>query len=179
MVRGEIKVKEEKLIKLAMKGDPDSFGQLMILLKDQAFRISYCYLHNEHDSMDAVCNAMEKAFKKINQLREPKYFKTWFLKIVINESNQLLRQKNRIVEISVNETLNLTNELKSDKIEELEEILNEVEPSERSMIYMKYYLGYSLDEISNVTDLPLSTVKTKIYRNLKRLREKLVQREVL
>ncbi|MFD2447003.1 sigma-70 family RNA polymerase sigma factor [Bacillus sp. CGMCC 1.16607] len=173
-------MKEEKLIKLAMKGDPDSFGQLMILLKDQAYRISYCYLHNEHDSMDAVCNAMEKAFKKINQLREPKYFKTWFLKIVINESNQLLRQKNKIVELSEKEMLNLTEESKSDKIEELEELLlNEVEPSERSMIYMKYYLGYSLDEISNVTELPLSTVKSKIYRNLKRLREKLVQREVL
>jgi RNA polymerase sigma-70 factor, ECF subfamily len=174
-----MKVKEEKLIKLAIKGDPDSFGKLMILLKDQAYRISYCYLHNEHDSMDAVCNAMEKAFKNLHQLRKPKYFKTWFLKIVINESKQLLRQKNNIVELSEKELLNLTEQSKLDKIEDLEELLNEVEPTERTLIYMKYYLGYTLDEISTVTDMPLSTVKTKIYRNLKRFREKLVQREVL
>jgi len=75
--------------------------------------------------------------------------------------------------------MNLSGESKSEHIEDLEELLNQVEPTERSMIYMKYYLGYSLDEISKITDLPLSTVKTKIYRNLKQLREKLVQGEVL
>ncbi|MFD2212665.1 sigma-70 family RNA polymerase sigma factor [Metabacillus endolithicus] len=172
-------MKEEKLVKLATKGDPEAFGKLMILLKDQAYRMAYCYLHHEHDSMDAVCNAMEKAFAKLNQLREPKYFKTWFLKIVINESIQLLREKSKIVEVNENEIMNLSEESKSEHIEDLEELLNQVEPTERSMIYMKYYLGYSLDEISKITDLPLSTVKTKIYRNLKQLREKLVQREVL
>ncbi|MDZ5472182.1 sigma-70 family RNA polymerase sigma factor [Bacillus sp. 31A1R] len=172
-------MEEAKLVKLARKGDHESFGQLMMLLKDQAYRIAYCYLHNEHDSMDAVCNAMEKAFTKLNQLREPKYFKTWFLKIVINESNQILRSRQQVVELDVKQFENLPSKATPEKNEDLEELLNSVEPTERSMIYMKYYLGYSLEEISRVTDTPLSTVKTKIYRNLKQLREKLVQREAL
>ncbi|MCW3489762.1 sigma-70 family RNA polymerase sigma factor [Dethiobacter alkaliphilus] len=167
------------LIKKAKKGDKDSLSQAIMAVKDDAYRVAYCYLHNQEDSMDAVCDAVEKAMVNLKKLKEPKYFKTWFIRIVINEAKMQLRQKQKVISLAdslyVNDSFQ---EKQREDIIDLEKMLGELEPLDRLLIYMKYYLGYTLDEIALSVDLPLGTVKTKIYGNLKVMRDKLELREV-
>jgi RNA polymerase sigma-70 factor (ECF subfamily) len=64
----------EQLIRKAQKGDWESFSQAVFSVKDQAYRIAYCYLYEENDSMDVVCDAMEKAYLKISNLCRSRNF---------------------------------------------------------------------------------------------------------
>ncbi|SCY97170.1 sigma-70 family RNA polymerase sigma factor [Alkaliphilus peptidifermentans] len=169
---------EEGLIIKAQKGDKDSFSKAVLSLKDEAYRIAYCYLHNKEDSMDAVADAVEKALLNISKLKNDKYFKTWFIRIVINECKIQLRQKQKIISMADDlykyDDLSKTN--REEKID-LERSLTILDPSDRILIYMKYYMGYTLEEVAETMNLPTGTVKTRIYGNLKLLRNKLEVRE--
>lgn len=165
---------DDLLIKKAIKGDKDSFTKLILEIKDQAYKIAYCYLHNEEDSMDAVCNAVEKGYKNIKKLKNPQYFKTWFIRIVINECKLELRSRKKIIKLK--ETLT-SDEFIVDSVDknyELDDLINKLEVTDKSMIYLKYYMGYTLEEIGKILDLPIGTVKTKIYSNIKKLKAELI-----
>ncbi|MBS4536835.1 sigma-70 family RNA polymerase sigma factor [Clostridium sp. D2Q-11] len=168
---------QDILVKKAKKGDKDSFSKIIQEVKDQAYRVAYCYLHNEEDSMDAVCDAIEKAYNNIKKLKHPKYFKTWFIRIVINECKKQITQKNRVIYVADEIYKEDIKDNKDDKLD-IEALLKELPELERSLIYMKYYLGYTLLEISEIVSLPEGTVKSKIYNNLKKMKTRLEIREV-
>jgi RNA polymerase sigma-70 factor (ECF subfamily) len=159
----------EQLIRKSQKGDWESFSQAVFSLKDQAYRIAYCYLYNENDSMDAVCDAMEKAYRKIKSLRQPQFFATWFIRIVINECKAHLKKK-KLSSISINFASDSQN---SEEIMDLKMALQSLAPIERVIIQMKYFFGYTFAEIAKAVDIPESTVKTKLYQTLKLLKSKL------
>lgn len=168
---------DESLVRKAKKGDTCSFAQIIMEVKDQAYRIAYCYLNNESDSMDAVSDAVEKAFKNLRKLKQPKYFKTWFIRIVINECKLQLRTKGKVI--------SMADQLYSDENEsgtreesmDLRRCMEKLPALERVMVYLKYYAGYTLDEIAGMLDLPPGTVRTKIYGSLKLLKSKLEMKE--
>lgn len=166
---------DEALIINAQKGDKESFTAAVLQINDQAYKIAYCYLHNEEDSMDAVCEAVEKALRNIKKLREPSFFKTWFIRIVINECKMQLRIKGKAINIedALQEDAYPMDRVAGEERIDLQKQLKQLAPIERNMIYMKYYLGYTLDEISEILKMPVGTVKTKIYNCLKKMREKL------
>lgn len=167
----------EELVRKAKKGDTESFSCLIEQVKEQAYRVAYCYLHNEEDSMDAVCDGVEKAYHHLRKLKEDRYFKTWFIRIVINECKQQLRRKQKIVHIAdqlyATESFHMRREEKLD----LEGLLNNLPMVERTLIYMKYYMGYTLAEIADIMELPEGTVKSKIYHNLKKMKLQLELKE--
>ena len=162
---------DDLLIKKARKGDKESFSKLIMDVKNQAYSIAYCYLHNKEDSMDAVCNAIEKAYRNIKKLKKGKYFKTWFIRIVINESKLELRHRKKIAALNekIGHERGFTKDIEGDY--SLKELFEELEEMDRTMIYMKYHMGYTLEEISDIMDMPLGTVKTRIYSNIKRIKE--------
>jgi RNA polymerase sigma-70 factor (ECF subfamily) len=68
---------DEERIRKAQRGDYESFEAVASKLKDKAYHIAYSYLRDEADSMDAVCDAVEKALTNLKQLKEPKSFSIW------------------------------------------------------------------------------------------------------
>ena len=81
---------DEKLIKKAIKGNFNAYSILVNELKSDGYKLAYTILKNEQDSIDAYLQAVEKGLKNIKNLKEVKYFKTWFLKIVINEAKNII-----------------------------------------------------------------------------------------
>lgn len=167
---------DEMLVIKAKKGDKDSFAEIISEVKNQAYKIAFCYLKNEDDSLDAVCDAVEKAYYNIKKLKQPKYFKTWFIRIVINECKQQLKAKQRVIYMADELYIRDSNNIIEDKID-LQSLLEQLPSLDRLIIYMKYYLGYTLNEISQIVNLPEGTVKSKLYKNLKIMRSKLEVRE--
>lgn len=160
-----------------MKYNKEQFIQAITEMKDQAYRIAFCYLHSEADSMDAVCDAVEKAFIHIDKLKDSRMFKTWFIRILINECKQQLRAKKKVVYIPDSMEVHVLDtdiDIKMD----LEVLLSKLPSSDRILIYMKYYLGYTLEEIAQATSMSCGTVKTKIYSNLKKFKLQLEAGEV-
>lgn len=168
---------DELLIRKAQNGDRESFSAAVMELKDRAYRIAYCYLHNREDSMDAVCDAVEKAYRNIKKLNNAGLFSTWFIRIVINECKTHLRKYCRE---TVTEDVMATAAAreKDEQAMDLEILLKELDAQDRMLIYMKYYMGYTLIEISGLTDLSLWNIKSRIYGNLKKMKGKLQLGEV-
>ena len=88
---------DEKLIKKAIKGNFNSYSILVNELKSDGYKLAYTILKNEQDSIDAYLQAVEKGLKNIKNLKEVKYFKTWFLKIVINEAKNIISKNSKVI----------------------------------------------------------------------------------
>lgn len=122
--------------------------------------------------MDVVQEVAYRSFKRIETLKNPEYFKTWLIKITITCSIDLIRKNKKVIQLkpeyeefigSVDEDVSL-----SITLQELLEQLNE---NEKSIIILKFYQGYSFKEIADLLNMPLGTAKSVLYRALHKLRK--------
>ena len=157
----------EFLAKQASKGNEECFVTLCNLLKTKLFRTAKGILGNESLALDAVSEAIFRAFRGIKRLRESKYVDTWFIRIQVNVANDFLRrQKHEIVMEEVPEGIY------HDDHSELEftQMIKSLQPELREIISLKYYSGYMLREISEVLNVPEGTVKSRLNKALNILR---------
>lgn len=165
---------DEKLVKKAIKGNFNAYSILVNKLKSDGYKIAYTILKNEEDSIDAYLQAVEKGLNNIKNLKETKYFKTWFLRIVINEAKNIINKNSKVTYLEeINKDENEKNSLDKESKLDLEIALLKVEPQTREMIRLKYYMGYKLDEIADILQVPVGTVKGKMYNALKTMRKEL------
>ena len=157
----------EYLAKKASGGNEECFVALCNLMKTRLFRTAKGILHNESLALDAVSETVFRAYRGIKRLREPKYVETWFIRIVLNVANDFYRkQKHEIVMETVPEGIYY------DKHSEFEfsQMIESLQPELREIISLKYYSDYTLNEISNILDIPEGTVKSRLNRALNILR---------
>ena len=118
-----------------------------------------------------------RTFKNIKSLKNIEYFKTWITKITMNCAIDYIRQKGKVLSLEREwiENIEQISETQEKEIilrTTVEDLMNVLEVEEKSVIVLKYYEEYSFKEISELLQLPLGTVKTILYRALKKLREK-------
>ena len=87
----------EILVKLAQLGDKEVFVELIKSLESSLYKVSKAILLSDSECLDAVQETILIAYKNIQQVREPKYFKTWITRILINECNKLRKTQTKIV----------------------------------------------------------------------------------
>ncbi|WP_148357383.1 sigma-70 family RNA polymerase sigma factor [Peribacillus simplex] len=174
-------MKIERLVRKAQKGDKNAFEKLFQNYKEEIYRTAFIYMRTQEDSLDIVQEVAYKAFKSIKFLKEPKYFKTWLIKIVITCSIDMLRQHNKIFSIKP-EHMELITIGKEEDIAlslYLQTLIEEISETEKSVILLKYFHDYTLNEIAITLDMPLGTIKTTLYRALEKLRKRLNKEDIL
>lgn len=162
----------ELLFKRAVNGDKESFIKLIEPIKANLYKVAFVYLKNEDDALDCIHEAIIKAIKSINTLKEPQYFNTWMTRITVNVCKDYIRKNSKVVLVDIKDYENnlVTEDNQSDIKEDINNALNKLSESERELIVMRYLEDKSLKDISNKTSVPLGTVKSKINRTLKKLR---------
>ena len=90
------------LVKRAIKGDREAFEDLINMYFDRLYKEAYLRCKHEEDAKEVVQETIYKAYKNIKGLKEPKYFKTWVSKILINVCNDYLR-KNGMIDLEHDE----------------------------------------------------------------------------
>jgi len=156
----------EYLAKQVLKGNEESFVVLCTTLKHKLFRTAKGILGNETLALDAVSEAVCRAYKGIKKLREPKYAETWFIRIVINVSHDFYRRrKNEIVMEKVPEGVYYDKNIEF----EFSQMIECLQPELREIISLKYYSDYKFKEISEILNIPEGTVKSRLNRALKLL----------
>jgi RNA polymerase sigma-70 factor (ECF subfamily) len=157
----------EHLARQASRGDEQSFAALCDLLKTKLFRTAKGILGNDSLALDAVSEAVFRAFKGIKQLREPKYVETWFMRILINAANDIYR---RLKHELVMETMPQGIHYDDHSDLNFTQMIDSLQPELRQIISLKYYSGYTLNEISEILNIPEGTVKSRLNRALNLLR---------
>lgn len=160
-----------KLFKKAKKGNDKAFEKLFEPYEADIYRIAYVYVKNESDALDVLQETACKAFEKIHGLKEPAYFKTWLIKIAINNALNLLRGKQKIIYMAeVLPEKAIVNQNHIDQKILLEQVMNVLTNEEKSVILLKYYQDLPYTEVANILQIPLGTAKSICYRALKKLR---------
>ncbi|MED3688213.1 RNA polymerase sigma factor SigW [Peribacillus butanolivorans] len=176
-------------INQVLKGDHNAFGEIVELYKDKVFQICFRMLGNRQEAEDLAQEAFVRAFVNIRSFNIQMKFSTWLYRIATNLCIDRLRKKKPDyyleAEVSGTEGLNMYSQIASDmakpedEVESLElqetiqvEIMKLPEKY-RSVIVLKYIEELSLKEISEILDLPVGTVKTRIHRGREALRKQL------
>ena len=122
--------------------------------------------------MDVVQEVAYRSFKKIDTLKKPEYFKTWITKIAITCSVDLVRKNKKVIQLKpeYEEFIGSEDEDASLSIT-LQDLLDQLNEDEKSIVILKFYQGYSFNEISDALDIPLGTAKSILYRALHKLRK--------
>lgn len=153
-------------------------GKVEILLqwidenKQKLYRLCWSYLKNESDIEDVFHNTIIKVVEEINNLQKEQAFQSWFITIMLNECRKTLRYRRKVqpseyVEIDIKDSDSENQVERLDLIDGLKQIQEEY----KELIILKYYSGYSQKEIAEMLDMPLGTVKTKLFRGLKILKD--------
>ena len=95
-IKQNMEEKMEELVKQAKMGNDEAFTQLIIQMQCEMFRIAQTRLKNIDDANDAIQQTNLYAYKNLRQLKEDKYFKTWIIKILINECNKVYKKNYKI-----------------------------------------------------------------------------------
>lgn len=137
--------------------------------KGDIYRVAYTYVNNESDALDIVQETAYQAYISKDKLKDKKKFKSWVLKITVNKAKDLLRK---------NKSTMLEDELVLEKLESknIENInlfmdnLKSLSLDEKNIIVLKIYFEYTFEIIAQDLNLAVSTVKSKYYRALKKLK---------
>ena len=142
------------------------------LVEEQArfYRLAYSCLKNREEALDAVQTAVCTALEKRDSLREPDAVRTWFYRILVNVCTDQLRQRRRLTFLPPEalDTGSYEDPLPEDG--SLSRRVDALPAEVGAIIRLRFYEELSLKEISAVTGSPISTVKTRLYTGLKKLR---------
>lgn len=160
---------EDTLVKKAQKGDPDSFVRLMELNKDSMQRVAYGFFHEEEDVADVIQDTVLLAYEHIGELRKEKYFKSWLIRILINNCRKLYNSQKKIrpQEMVGNE------EGKRDVYPSDNDFFRmlSILPQESKVIFQLFYgEQFTTKEISGLLQMNESTVRSKLHRGKEQLR---------
>ncbi|MGN1231489.1 MAG: RNA polymerase sigma factor [Anaerotignum sp.] len=149
----------------------DCTVQYIIENQNKFYRLAYSYVQEEQAALDVVQNAICRALEGCFGLKNPLALKTWFYRILVNESLQYLRKRKKETTLTEEHTATLTYRepaFEADK-QAYEGVMGLPEPM-KTVVLLHFYEDLTLKQIAEITDTPLSTVKTRLYSALKKLR---------
>jgi RNA polymerase sigma-70 factor, ECF subfamily len=179
----------KKRIKQVLKGDQDAYAEIVEIFKDKIFQLCYRMLGNRHEAEDMAQEAFIRAYVNITSFNINLKFSTWLYRIATNLCIDRIRKKkpDYYLDAEVAGTDGLTmysqvpadTALPEDEVESIElqdtiqKEISKLPEKYRTVIVLKYIEELSLNEISEILDMPLGTVKTRIHRGREALRQQL------
>ncbi|KIL36604.1 hypothetical protein SD71_06160 [Cohnella kolymensis] len=159
----------EQLVLAAQQGDDEAFFQLVSAEKERLYRIAFAYLKNESDALEAIQEITCRAYVKLRKIKEPRYFATWLIRILIHYCIDEQKRKRKVVILTEFPERKADSPPSDDKLS-LEGAIDRLAPHYRHIIILKYYQDMTLTEIARLLEKPEGTVKTWLNKALKQLR---------
>ncbi|WP_431801957.1 RNA polymerase sigma factor SigW [Halobacillus andaensis] len=179
----------KKKIKEVKKGDQSAFEDIVSFYQNKVYHICFRMIGNAYEAEDLAQEAFIRAYTNISSFDERRKFSTWLYRIATNLTIDRIRKKKPDyyldAEVKGTDGLDMYSQLAMDQalpeeeVESLElqsyihrEILA-LPPKYRSVIVLRYLDELALQEIAEVLDVPIGTVKTRIHRGREALRKRL------
>jgi len=170
-----------QLVKRSLNGDIESFSELVKEYRQTVHALCYHKIGDFQYAQDLVQETFLKAYLSLSQLRDPDRFSSWLYRIAINNCNMWLRKRSQ-------KTLSLKD---PDKLQDtspsiyegyhkreleikVKKALSRLSENNRLVITLHYLAGHSYNEMAELLNLSLSTVKSRVHEGRKQLKEELV-----
>lgn len=184
-----MKQADSDLIQRAINGDESAYKQLMENYRGAIYNLLYKMVHNREETEDLVQEAFMKAFKALPSFNEEYAFSTWLYKIAVNNCIDHIRKK-RLKTYSLDKPIRakdgeLEREfpdvsmspdkgiLSREKSKLIAQAIDELPENYKTVIVLRHNEEKSYEEIAQILDIPLGTVKARIFRAREMLKKAL------
>ena len=152
----------------------NQFSDYVIKYKENHYRLAYSYVHNADDALDIVQESIYKAISSLDSLKNPGYMKTWFYRILVNTSIDLLRKQKKAVLVD-EEALSGYDPGVVDNYQDidLQRALDSLPDNYRNAVVLRYFEDLKIEEVAEALNENVNTVKTRLHRSLEMLRIKM------
>jgi RNA polymerase sigma-70 factor (ECF subfamily) len=170
---------EKQLIHRARQGDKDAYRRLVEAYQDRLFGLVYSLVHNREQCEDLIQEIFVKAYFALQSFEGQSAFYTWIYRIASNHCLDHLR-KRRLQQISIDQPVEIESEVTfQDTLEapasdspgatmeasmEATALLDELEPDQKLILTMRELEGHSYEDLAEMLDCPLNTVKSRLNR---------------
>ncbi|WP_274653938.1 RNA polymerase sigma factor SigW [Paenibacillus humicola] len=180
---------EARLAHLALKGDQGAFAEIVDMYQDKLFHMAYRMLYNRQEAEDVVQDTFMRVYRNLARYDDTMKFSTWIYRIATNLCIDRLRKRKPVYSLDAesNEHEGLDGYAmipSDDRTPESELLLSDTQriihqaietlPAKYKLVMVLRYLQeMSLQEIGEVLDMPVTTIKTRVHRGREFLRKKL------
>lgn len=182
---------DEELVARSIRGDRESFNELILRWERPIYALAYRTIGREDDARDVCQETFLRAFRALPGFRGQAKFSSWLYRITLNLCRDWMRRQRRAPFVSVPDNVDPA-ELAavgepSETIEDLvarrdltrmvERVMTRLPEEQRTAIILKEYHGLTFQEIAELMGCPLSTVKTRLYQGLAVVRRELAKEQ--
>jgi RNA polymerase sigma-70 factor (ECF subfamily) len=170
-------------IKKSVEGDSNAFGMLVSRYQEKVGRLVFKHVRNQETARDLCQDIFLKVFVKLKYFKGDSKFSSWLYRIAVNEAIDYIRANRKKVEDSLEHAyehgfevrdtspqsdIHRTHEKNMETLH-VQKSLFSLSPEMRSIIVLKVYEEKTFDEIADILQIPLSTVKSRLYKALETL----------
>lgn len=185
---------EYQLIKKAIKGDVKSFETIVYQYEKKVYNIAYRMFGNEHDAYDASQEVFIKIYQKLSQFKFDSAFSTWLHRLATNTCIDLYRKRKRQTkdqfsidkEIYTKEstvTFDIEDDsgtpeekvVQSETVNEVRTAINQLKEDHKAVLILRDINQMSYQEVADILDVSVGTVKSRINRARNALKEKILE----
>lgn len=176
---------DSMIIEQTLNGDIEAFNTLVNRWERQIYALAFRILRRDEEAYDVCQQTFMSAYRNLSKFRGTAKFSSWLYRIAINCCHTRLRSSGNN-DLSLEQELenkrfepatdveHLSNGLQREQVAKLvKKALDGLPPEMQQVIIMKEYQGLKFHEIASALDLPVSTVKTRVYSGLEQLKHRL------
>ena len=156
------------------------FAEKMMENRKRFYCIAYSYVKNEQDALDIISEATCKGLIHLKELDEAEHLVTWMTRIIVNTSIDFIRKNSRLTALPEDSggypeerdwKGRQPEEPDRETLFDLYNAMDLLDPEERTYIVLRYFESYNFREIAEMLKIPESTVKSRSYRALGKMKQ--------
>jgi RNA polymerase sigma-70 factor (ECF subfamily) len=165
---------QRDLVERAMVGDREAFTELGRLWIDRLYAIARLILRDSERAQDAAQEALIAAWRDLRGLRDPDRFEPWLRRLLVNACYREARSHGRRLRVEgkvtqMSDGIDDSASALADR-DELARAFVLLEPEQRALIVLHFYVGLPVQETALALGLPVGTVKSRLHRTLQQMR---------
>ena len=179
---------EENLwVAASQKGDTLAFNRLVLKWEKAIYNLALRMLHDPDEAAEAAQDVFFSAFRNIRKFRTDSKFSTWLYRIAVNHCISRLRKKPPGVHLSLDgqrDQIPLTDRLpgpgsheqallREESRRRVRSAMQSLPPEQRAVVELKFFQDLTIEEISAICEIPLSTIKSRVYAGLESMKSRL------
>ena len=165
-------VEDLDLIARARRGQVDAYNVLVSRWERRIFNYLYRLVGEREDALDLSQDVFLKAYQNLRKLEDPGKFASWLFRIAHNEAYSLLRKNRSDAELPPERGGDASGRLFPVELSlAVQSALGRLSEDQREAVLLKVYQGFKFDEMAEILNCPVSTVKSRLYTALDLLKD--------